>query len=120
MWAVRAILIAIIVIVVIAFAYYNFNPDQKVAVNLIYQNYIDVPLVTVVFWSFVSGMIVSLIMFISMYIKLTVQLRSASKRTSALESEVAILRNRPIEESKDLIKDDNSSDEVKSPFESGE
>ena len=120
MWAVRAILIAIVVIAVIAFAYFNFNPDQKVDIDLIYVKYVEVPLVTVVFWAFVAGMLVSLIMFISIYIKLSVQLRTANKKISALESEVSILRNRPIEESVDLIKDNSGDDEVKSPFESGE
>ena len=119
MWAVRAILIALIIIVVVAFAYFNFSPSQKVDVDLIYVKFLDVPLVTIVFWSFVAGMLVSLIYFISVYFKLSVQLRSANKKISALESEVTVLRNRPIEESVDLLKgvDRNNSD-IKSPFES--
>ncbi len=120
MWVIRAVLIAFIVIAVIAFASFNLNTNQQVNVDLIYVKYIDVPLVTIVFWSFVAGMLVSLIMFISVYIKLSVQLRIANKRSTALESEVSILRNRPIEESVNLIKDINKDDELKSPFESGE
>lgn len=120
MWAVRAILIAFLVIAVIAFAYFNFNPNQKVDVDLIYVKYVEVPLVTVVFWSFVAGMLVSLIMFISVYIRLSVQLRTANKRSTALESEVSILRNRPIEESAEMIKNKTIEENVKSPFETGE
>ena len=80
MWAVRAILVALLIIIVVAFAYFNFNPAQKVDVNLIYVKYLGVPLVTVVFWSFVAGVLISLILFISVYIRLTVQIRASAKR----------------------------------------
>ncbi|UCE24768.1 MAG: LapA family protein [Candidatus Zixiibacteriota bacterium] len=117
MWVVRAIIIALLVIVVVAFAYFNFSPSQKVDVNLIYVKYLDVPLVTVVFWSFVAGVLVSLVLFISVYIRLSVQIRTASRRVTALEGEVAVLRNRPIEESADLLKGaDEKQLEVESPF----
>lgn len=117
MWAIRAILVALLIVVVVAFAYFNFNPAQKVDVNLIYVKYLDVPLVTVVFWSFVAGVLISLILFISVYIRLSVQIRTAAKRIAALEGEVAVLRNRPIEESADLLKGaDEKKLETKSPF----
>lgn len=118
MWALRAILIALVVVAIIAFV--TYNPSQKVDINLIYAQYVEVPLLTVIFWSFASGILVSLILFISIYIKLSVQMRNANKRIIALESEVTVLRNRPIEESASMIKDQNSVKEVKSPFESGE
>jgi uncharacterized integral membrane protein len=106
MWAVRAVLIAILIIIVVFFAYNNFGPDQTVDVHLqpFYDNYVDVPLVTVVFWSFVAGIILSLLLFVTTYFKLSVQVRSSRKKIKALETEVAILRNRPIEESADLLK----------------
>ena len=119
MWVIRAMLILLIVIVVIAFAYNNFGPDQKVDVYFqpFFHNYVDVPLVTVVFWSFVAGVVLSLLLFITMYIKQTVDLHSARKRIRALQSEVAILRNRPIEESVDLMKGvDSRISDFKSPF----
>ncbi len=120
MWAVRAILIALIIIVVVAFAYFNFSPSQKVDVDLIYVKFLEVPLVTVVFWSFVAGMLVSLIYFISVYFKLSIQLRTAHKKINALEGEVTVLRNRPIEESVDLLKGaDRKNNDLKSPFENG-
>ena len=120
MWAVRAVLIAIVVILVVAFAYNNFKPEQTVDVYLqpIFSNYVDVPLVTVVFWSFVSGLVVSLLLYITTYIKLSVQVHGARKRVRSLENEVAILRNRPIEESADLLKGaDDEETQVPSAFE---
>ena len=120
MWVIRAILIAIIVIAIIGFVILNPITSQQVDVDLYFAKYVGVSLVIIVFWSLVVGMLASLILFISVYIKLSVQLRTANKRSSALESEVSVLRNRPIEESVNLIKDISKDQELKSPFESGE
>jgi uncharacterized membrane protein YciS (DUF1049 family) len=120
MWALRAVLIAVLIIIVVAFAYNNFGEDQTVDVNLrpFYHNYADVPLVTVVFWAFVSGVLLSLLLFVSTYIKLSVQTHSLRKRIRSLEGEVAILRNRPIEESADLLKGANGKNaETETAFE---
>ena len=103
MWVLRAVLIALIVVCVVAFALYNIGSDQVVTVNLIWAKFVDVPLITVVFWSFAAGVLVSLLIFISVYIKLSVQLHASRKQTRALEGEVTVLRNRPIEESVDLL-----------------
>jgi uncharacterized membrane protein YciS (DUF1049 family) len=122
MWIIRAILIAVMLILVIAFAYNNFGPEQKVDVYLrpVMPNYLDVPLVTVVFWSLVAGMVMSLLIFISIYIKQTVDMHAAKRRIKALEGEVAILRNRPIEESAELLKGaDSRIRDSKSPFSEG-
>ncbi len=120
MWALRAVLIAMLIVVVVAFAYNNFGVDQTVDVNLkpFYHNYADVPLVTVVFWAFVAGTVLSLLLFITTYIKLSVQGHTLRKRIKSLEGEVAILRNRPIEESADLLKGaDQKSGDIESAFE---
>lgn len=103
MWIVRAILITLVIVCIVAFAFYNIGPGNEVDVNLIYVSFANVPMVTVVFWSFVAGASVSLLLFISVYIKLLVQVRAARKRVQALESEVTVLRNRPIEESAELM-----------------
>lgn len=119
MWALRAVLIALLIIIVVAFAYNNFGEDQTVDVKLrpFYNNYADVPLVTVVFWAFVSGTVLSLLLFITTYIKLSVQSHSLKKRIRSLEGEVSILRNRPIEESADLLKGaDDKTGEIESAF----
>ena len=104
MWAIRAILIVALVLVVVAFAYYNLNENQVVDIDLVWAQYVQVPLFTVVFWAFVAGLMVSLFVSISTYIKQSILIRTGRKRILALESEVAVLRNRPIEESADLLK----------------
>jgi uncharacterized integral membrane protein len=122
MWAVRAVLVLLLVLLMVAFAYSNFGADQTVDVRLepLLPNYVDVPLVTVVFWSFVAGAILSMVLFVSIFIKQSLQVHTSRKRIRALEGEVTILRNRPIEESAELLKGaDRKQDELKSPFASG-
>ncbi|MCK4301556.1 MAG: LapA family protein [candidate division Zixibacteria bacterium] len=104
MWAVRSLLTIVLVLCVVAFAYYNSDMDQRVSVNLIWAKYVDVPLITVVFWSFVAGVLVSLFVFVTVFVRQSVQIRGTRRRLQALESEVTVLRNRPIEESADLLK----------------
>ncbi|MGH8015912.1 MAG: lipopolysaccharide assembly protein LapA domain-containing protein, partial [Candidatus Zixiibacteriota bacterium] len=104
MWALRAVLIVFIIICVVAFAYHNSSQTQKVNIDLVFAKYVEVPLLIVVFWSFVAGMVVSLVLFILVYLRQAVQIRSLQKNVKSLESEATVLRNRPIEESADLLK----------------
>lgn len=121
MWVVRAILVALVVVLIIAFVVHNYDPGNEVDIDLIYVTFAGVPVVTVVFWSFVAGVAVSLLLFISVYIGLSVQLRGTRRYIGALEEEVTVLRNRPIEESADLLKGVDSKNMAPgSSFGSGE
>jgi len=123
MWVVRAVLVLLLLLLVVAFAYKNFGGHQVVDVNLqpLFSNYVNVPLVTVVFWAFLGGSILSMLLFVTIYIKQSVNIHSSRRRIRDLESEVTILRNRPIEESADLLKGaDRRSEEMKSPFNEAE
>jgi hypothetical protein len=40
MWAVRAVLIALLIIVLVAFAYTNLQLDQKVSINVLTAKYV--------------------------------------------------------------------------------
>lgn len=104
MWIIRSFLTALIVICIIAFALYNVGPAQKVDVHLVWADYLDVPLVTVVFWAFVAGVLFSLVLFASVYIHLSMTTRELKGRIRALEGEASVLRNRPIEDSADMFK----------------
>ncbi len=103
MWVFRSILILIIIVIIVGFAIYNSGPGQTVDVDLIWAKRYTVPVITVVFWSFILGSLVSLLLFISIYLKQSEQLRDANKSIKGLISEVTLLRNRPIEEAKDLL-----------------
>ncbi len=116
MWALRAILIVALVLCVVAFVYYNPPSEQYIQVNLGWVQYSQLPLVTVVFWSFVPGVLVSLFVFMSVFLKQSVQLRATRRRIKALEGEVTVLRNRPIEESADLVASGESKPPADKPL----
>jgi hypothetical protein len=103
----------------VGFAFYNGDPNDPtklVDVNLIWMQRADVPLITVVFWSFVPGVLVSLFVFMSVLIKQSIQLRSSKRRIKALEGEVTALRNRPIEESAELLASSKSKPRGETPL----
>ncbi|MEP0827001.1 MAG: LapA family protein [bacterium] len=103
MWVFRSILILIIILIIVGFAVYNTGPVKTVDVDLIWTQRYDVPLITVVFWSFVLGALISLLLFITVYLKLSNQLRESNRTIKGLQNEVTALRNRPIEEAKHLL-----------------
>jgi len=106
MWVLRSVLILLVIAVIIGFSLYNSGPDQTVNVNLIWMQRYNVPVITVVFWSFIAGAVISWLLFISVYLKLSNQIREANRNIKGLQSEVTALRNRPIEESTDIISGD--------------
>lgn len=103
MWVLRSILVLILIAVIVGFALYNSGPDQTVDVNLIWAQRLGVPVITIVFWSFVLGALVSWLLFITVYLKQSNQIREANRMVKGLQTEVTALRNRPIEETKDLL-----------------
>ena len=89
----RTILILIVVAIVIGFSIYNAEP--RVDVDLVRWQY-NVPLVVVVYWSFLAGMIASLILGLTYMLKLQADRRAERREKRRLESELAALRNRTI------------------------
>ncbi len=119
----RAIIVVLVIALILCcFAFISHNNDERVNVNkqpFADGAYMNVALAEVVFWAFAAGSLLSLFIFIMIYIKQTVLYRSARRRIKALEAEVTILRNRPIEESADLIKGaDLKAQRLNSPFDS--
>jgi len=104
MWVFRSFLILVIIVIMVGFAYFNSGPAQTVDVDLFWVQRSNVPVITVVFWAFILGALVSWILFITIYLKLSNQLGKANKKIQGLQVEVTALRNRPIEESKDFLK----------------
>ncbi len=103
MWIFRSFLILIIILVIVAFAMHNTGPGQTVDINLVLAKRYNVPVITVVFWGFILGAAVAWLLFVSVYLRLSNQLHKAQKAAKGLETEVSALRNRPIEESKNLL-----------------
>jgi uncharacterized membrane protein YciS (DUF1049 family) len=97
--------------VIIGFAFYNSGKDQTVDVDLIWMQRYDVPLITVVFWSFLLGVVISWLLFVTIYLKQYNQIRHTKRMVKGLQTEVTALRNRPIEESKDFLEQENHRQE---------
>ena len=119
MWAVRAIGIFLAIALVVGFVVYNYSMDQRVAVNLYWKQYENVPLLVVIFWSFLAGMALSLVLFVGVYLRQLTQISSARKAVKGLNEEVSALRNRPIEESRDMFGDEDNARPVKTGHETG-
>jgi uncharacterized membrane protein YciS (DUF1049 family) len=119
MSAIRGILVLLVILVVGYLLVANQGADQKVDIKLepFAANRVDVPLVSVLLSTFAGGALLGALVFVMIYIRQSVLVHSARKRIKALEAEVAILRNRPIEESAELLKGaDRKNPELKSPF----
>lgn len=95
MWAVRMLLVIVLVVVVVWFSVYN--SEERVTVALYNVTYEDIPLIVVSYWTFVAGMLITLVLGLSYFWKLSLDLRDARRDSKRLLTELAALRNRPIE-----------------------
>lgn len=96
MWVVRTILILIIVALVVGISIYNAN--ERVTIDLIRTQYLDVRLIVVLYWAFLAGMAVATALGMTYVIKLHGDLREQRRGRKRLEAEISALRNRSIEE----------------------
>ena len=103
MWVFRSFLILVIIGIILGFALSNSGLEQKVDIDLIWTQRYDVPILTVVLWSFILGALVSWLLFVSVYLKQSTQLNRANREIKGYKDEVTALRNRPIEEAKNLL-----------------
>ncbi|MCK5126468.1 MAG: LapA family protein [candidate division Zixibacteria bacterium] len=99
MWLVRALIVVSMFIILLGF--FVYNAEQRVSVDIISAKYYNVPLIVVVFWSFIFGLVASLVISITVYFKQTGDIRHLKKTVNSLNSEIVALRNRPIEDTDD-------------------
>ena len=95
MWAVRALIVIVLVVVIVGFSV--MNSEERVTVQLYDTTYYNIPLIVVTYWSFVAGMLVTFVMGLSYFWKLSLDLRDARRESKRLLTELTALRNRPIE-----------------------
>ena len=109
MWLVRTIMVVVLIAIIIGFSVYN--AEERVAVNILNTRYINVPLIYIAYWAFLFGMLISLVLFATIYFKQVSEIRTQKRMTEALSSEIAALRNRPIADASEKFlrsgKDDN-------------
>ncbi len=95
MWAMRVLLLLVVIVVIVGFSIYN--SAQRVAVHLIFGSYENVPMIVVTYWAFVLGMMVSFLLGIAYYLRITNQMREREKDNKRMLAELTALRNRPID-----------------------
>lgn len=101
MWVIRIILLFLILAVVIGFSVYNSG--QKVPrVDLVKVAYTNVPMVVVVYWAMLAGMVAASILGLTYVFRLHAELRAERRARKRLEIEMNSLRNRTIEELDEL------------------
>ncbi len=89
MWAIRAALLLLILLVIIAVTL--LNNTQNVAFNLLFVRYERIPLIAVIYWSFLAGIIITIVLGLSYVFKLQSQLRRRGKEIKRLSAEVGNL-----------------------------
>ena len=97
MWVLRVFLIMVIIMLVLGFAVYNST--QQININIFGREYFGVPLMVVVFWALVLGMLISFLLGVSYYFRIQSELRTQRKENKRLIEEITALRNLPLEES---------------------
>lgn len=100
MLAFRVFLIIIIISVIVGFSLYNSS--EKVDVNLVRVEYHNVPLIIVVYWTFLIGMIVTFILGLSYVARVHADMREERRQVQRLTSEITALRNRSFEDLSDV------------------
>jgi len=95
MWVIRALLVMVLIVVIVGFSV--LDSEERVTVQLHDTTYYNIPLIVVTYWSFVAGMLVTFVLGLSYFWKLSLDLRDARRDNKRLLSELTTLRNRPIE-----------------------
>ena len=91
----RVLLLLVVIVVIVGFSIYN--SAERVAVHLIIASYENVPMIVVTYWAFVLGMLVSFLLGIAYYLRITNQMRDREKDNKRMLAELTALRNRPID-----------------------
>lgn len=94
---IAAVALLIIVMAIIAFAF--MNPGERVAINLGWRSYVDVPLTLALFLAFAIGVILAGVYTIYYFVGLGLTVRRLKKKNRSLEKELLAIRNLPLEDS---------------------
>jgi len=96
MWAVRYLLLLILIVLILGFAI--LNSSQRVFINLPTRLIPDVPLTVVMLSAFCVGILVSFILTVAQTMKMSSDVRASRRKVQQLEMELAALRNRSLED----------------------
>lgn len=100
MWVFRTLLVVILIAVILGFSVYNVQ--ECVTVSILDMRYIEnVPMIYIAYWAFLFGMVISFLLFVTIFFKQAGELRRQKRIADSLTQEIAALRNRTIQESGD-------------------
>lgn len=101
MWVFRALLVVVLIAVLLGFSVYNAG--ERVTVRLLNTPHYGVPLIYVAYWAFLFGMVISFLLFVTIYFKQASEIRRHKRLTESLNNEISALRNRSIEGSSEIF-----------------
>ncbi len=96
MWIIRTFLIIARIGLIVGFVL--FNSYQQVKVNFFGTQYPEVSLISVIFFSFIVGMLTTFILVVVFVMKSQGELRRQKKENKKLLEEITALRNMPLED----------------------
>ncbi|GEM_PF-676666 len=95
MWVIRYFIITVVILLLMGFAIQNSY--QKVSVNLLNHKYEDIPLILVLFESFVLGIIFWFALSMFHFLRLHTTIGRQKKENKKLLEEIKAIRNMPLE-----------------------
>ena len=90
-------------VALIAFVLLNAHLDQRVAIDLYWRKFENARLLVALFFAFLSGCGFTLAFVAGGYFRKIAQLSAARRTIRGLQTEVAALRNRSLDEAADLF-----------------
>lgn len=96
MWMLKWLGIAALLIVLLGFSMLNLG--QMVDIDLFFWRFRDLPLILVIFESFIGGMLVWFLIAFVNEMKLRSELRMTRKNRDELQRELRTMRNQPFDE----------------------
>jgi len=103
MWIIRYAVAAVLIIGLLGFTIQNSY--QRVVINILGKTYTDVPLIFVVYAAFCIGLIFWFAISVIQYFRMMGQLSEQRKKNRTLTQEITTLRNLPLEEIEENLKD---------------
>ena len=91
--------IALLIIALSVIAFVVLNPGERVAVNLGWRSYTNVPMVVTLFIAFAIGIVLAFVYCLYYFVDLGLTVRRLKKKNRSLEKELVAIRNLPLEES---------------------
>jgi len=95
-WLIKTLLIIILIGLIVGFVIYNSH--QQITIDFFGKQYLEVRMISVIFLSFIIGMLVTFILVILFVMRLQGQLRNQKRENKKLLEEITALRNMPLED----------------------